>query len=147
MVRTQGDVITDHSETREGGCLCGAVRYRIQGAPNWVAHCHCNSCRRACGSVVMTWAGYPAENYEIFQGTPKRHESSKHAWRRFCGDCGTPLTYESERYAGEVHITVGSLDHPEDMPPQSHVFTEEQISWFHIADDLPRYAKTGADED
>jgi hypothetical protein len=132
---------------REGGCLCGAVRYRISGKPNWVAHCHCQSCRKACGSVVLTWAGYPTDKYEFTQGSPRRNESSKGTWRGFCGDCGTPLTYESERYAGEVHITVGSLDNPDDMPPRGHVFTEDQISWLHIADGLPRFAKTSADED
>ena len=129
-----------------GGCLCGAVRYRCVGEPLWVAHCHCRSCRRAAGSVVMTWAGYRGENYRIIEGSPLGHESSKGVTRRFCGDCGTPLSYQSERYPGEVHITVGSLDHPEDCPPRGHVFTGEQISWLHIADDLPRFAKTGADE-
>ena len=138
--------MTDADQTREGGCLCGAVRYRCVGEPLWVAHCHCKSCRRACGSVVLPWAGYPAENHEIIEGSPRSHESSKGVRRGFCGDCGTPLTYESERYPGEVHITVGSLDDPEALPPRSHVFTEEQISWLHIEDGLPRFAKTGGDE-
>ncbi|MCH7555435.1 MAG: GFA family protein [Proteobacteria bacterium] len=138
--------MSGQGRSREGGCLCGAVRYRCVGEPLWVAHCHCRSCRRASGSVVMTWAGYRGENYGIIEGSPLGHESSKGVTRRFCGDCGTPLSYQSERYPGEVHITVGSLDHPEDMPPRGHVFTEEQISWLHIADDLPRFAKTSADE-
>ena len=84
----------------------------------------------------------PSENFEITRVAPRRHDSSKGAWRRFYGDCGTPITYES----GRVHITVGSLDHPEDMPPRGHEFTEEKIPWFHIADDLPRFTKTGGDE-
>ena len=137
--------MSDHEQSHDGGCLCGAVRYLCQGKPNWVAHCHCRSCRRACGSAMVTWAGFPAENYTIVQGSPRSHESSKGVRRRFCGDCGTPLTYESERFPGEVHVTVGSLDRPEDMPPRGHVFTEEQIPWLHIADQLPRFAKTGAD--
>ena len=134
------------TDTREGGCLCGAVRYRVLGKPNWVALCHCRSCRRSCGSVIMTWAGYPAGNYAVIRGSPRRHASSTDVTRGFCGDCGTPLSFESDRWPGEVHITVGSLDRPEDMPPRSHVFTEEQIPWLHIADDLPRFAKTGGDE-
>ncbi len=138
--------MTGQNQSREGGCLCGALRYRIRGEPNWVSHCHCHSCRRASGSVVMTWAGIPSENYEITQGSPRDHASSKGVRRRFCGECGTPLSYESDRWPGEVHITVGSLDRPEDLPPQGHVFTEEQIPWFHIADGLPRFAKTGSDE-
>ena len=57
----------------EGGCLCGAVRYRCVGEPLWVAHCHCQSCRRASGSVVMTWAGFRGENYRFIQGSPLGH--------------------------------------------------------------------------
>ncbi len=138
--------MSDDQPSRDGGCLCGAVRYRCRGEPLWVAHCHCNSCRRACGSVVMTWAGHASESFEILKGEPRSHESSKGVRRRFCGDCGTPLTYQSERYAGEVHITVGSLDNPDALPPQGHVFTEEQISWLHIEDGLPRFAKTSGGE-
>ena len=137
--------MSGQDRSREGGCLFGAVRYRCVGEPLWVAHCHCRSCRRASGSVVMTWAGYSGENYRIIRGSPLGHESSKGVTRRFCGDCGTPLSYQSERCPGEVHITVGSLDHPEDCPPRGYVSIEEQISWLHIADDLPRFAKTGAD--
>ncbi len=138
--------MTGHEPSHEGGCLCGAVRYRVHGTPLWVAHCHCQSCRRTCGSVVMTWAGIASENYQIIQGSPRSHQSSKGVRRRFCAECGTPLTYESERYPNEVHITVGSLDRPEDMPSRGHVFTEEQIPWLRIADDLPRFAKTSGDE-
>ena len=139
--------MTDHSETREGGCLCGAVRYRCVGEPLWVIYCHCNSCRRASGSVVLPWTSIAVENFEIIRGLPRSNASSEGVKRGFCGDCGTPLTFESERYPNEVHITVGSLDDPDDLPPQAHVFTEEQIAWLHIEDGLPRFAKTGSDED
>lgn len=139
--------MTDQEQSREGGCLCGAVRYRVTGKPLWVAHCHCNSCRRACGSVVMPWAGYSKDKFEVIKGAAKRFQSSPGAWRCFCPACGTPLTYQSDKHPGEVHITVGSLDKPEDLPPQVHVHSEEQIPWLHIEDGLPRYAKTAADED
>ncbi len=139
--------MTDNQLSREGGCLCGAVRYRCRGEPLWVAHCHCNSCRRACGSVVLPWAGYDGRAFAVIKGEPHRFQSSPGAWRQFCPSCGTPLTYQSERYPDEVHITVGSLDNPEEVPPRGHVFTEEQISWLHIEDGLPRFAKTGRDED
>lgn len=127
------------SKVHEGGCLCGAVRYACSGEPLWVAHCHCQSCRRASGSVILTWAGFRPDNVGFGDASPRYRESSPGVRRGFCG---TPITFESERYPGEVHITVGSLDRPEDMPPQGHVFTEEQIAWFHVADDLPKHAKT-----
>ncbi len=131
-------------ERHEGGCLCGAVRYVGRGAPNWVAHCHCQSCRRASGAVILTWAGFPGGNYEVTRGSPRFNGSSPGLRRSFCSACGTPLTFESERFPGEVRITVGSLDHPDALPAQGHVFTEEQIAWLHLDDDLPKHATTGS---
>ena len=131
------------SENHEGGCLCGAVRYVGRGAPRWVAHCHCRSCRLALGAVVLTWAGFPTNNYEVTKGSPRFNESSPGVRRSFCAACGTPLTFESERFPGEVHITVGSLDNADVMKPQSHVFTQEKIAWLHLDDDLPKHAATG----
>ncbi len=65
--------------------------------------------------------------------------------RGFCGRCGTPLTYQAERYPGEVHVYVCTLDRPQDFVPQSHVHTGEQLPWLHLDDDLPRYVTTSRD--
>ncbi len=137
----------DHEQSHVGGCLCGAVRFRVSGPPAWVAHCHCQSCRRASGAAFLTWAGYTGETWRLTQGDPVRFESSPGAWRRFCPACGTPLTYEGAYCPGEIHVTIGSLDEPGDFTPSAHVFTEEQIAWLHIADDLPRHARLGRDSE
>ncbi len=129
----------------EGGCLCGAVRYRCTGAPLWVAHCHCESCRRATGGAVVTWAGFARDRVTFTAGWPQRFASSPGVTRSFCSHCGTPLTYEAERCADEVHFAIGTFDRPEALPPTSHVFDAERISWLHLADDLPRYAGLGRD--
>ena len=130
----------------EGGCLCGAVRYRCTGAPLWVAHCHCESCRRATGGAVVTWAGFARDRVTFTAGWPQRYASSPGVTRSFCSHCGTPLTYEAERCADEVHFAIGTFDRPEALPPTSHVFDAERISWLHLADDLPRYAGLGRDD-
>ena len=122
----------------EGGCLCGAVRYRVAGAPAWVVHCHCQGCRCATGAPMVTWVGFARDRFEVTRGAPVRFVSSPGVARRFCARCGTPLTYEAERFPGEVHVTVGSLDRPEEFPPVGHVWTSEQITWLHLADELPR---------
>ena len=138
----------DSPETvHQGGCLCGAVRYRVTGAPRWVAHCHCKSCRKASGSAVVTWAGYTRETFEVAAGRPVRFTSSPGVVRSFCPRCGSPLTYEAERFAGEVHVTVGSLDEPAGFAPTAHVWTSERVAWLHIADDLPRHPEFGASGD
>ncbi|MFQ5785792.1 MAG: GFA family protein [Alphaproteobacteria bacterium] len=121
----------------EGGCLCGAVRYRCRGRPGWIAHCHCESCRRAGGTVIMTWAGYTPDTYKVTAGFPVRFASSSGVQRSFCGNCGTPLTYESKRWPGEVHVTVGTLDRADDFPPERHVHADERLPWLHLDDGLP----------
>ena len=126
----------------EGGCLCGAVRYRFDGEPLWVAHCHCGSCRRNTGAAFATFVGVRSGEFRYLCGSPQRFESSPGVFRSFCGACGTPLTYEAEKYPGEVHINIGSLDEPGQFRPQAHVFVAEQLGWLELADSLPRYAKT-----
>ncbi|QEX21663.1 aldehyde-activating protein [Hypericibacter adhaerens] len=121
----------------EGGCLCGAVRYRVEGAPNWSAHCHCNDCRRASGAPFVTYAGFPPARFRWIKGQPVRFNSSPGVFRSFCGRCGSPLTYEGERWPDEIHIHLGTLDHPEAIQPQGHVYTAHKLPWLKLADGLP----------
>jgi hypothetical protein len=80
----------------EGGCLCGAVRYRLQGAPDWSAHCHCRSCQKATGAAFATWVGVKKEKFQVIVGQPTICNSSPGVERSFCGRCGTSLTYVAE---------------------------------------------------
>ncbi|MEA2783469.1 MAG: hypothetical protein QOK29_5013 [Rhodospirillaceae bacterium] len=121
-----------------GHCLCGAVRYRVSGEPLWVAHCHCESCRRATSAAFVTYAGFRRENFEFTAGEPAEYHSSPGVTRRFCPGCGSPLTYEGARWPGEVHILVCSLDDPAIFQPSAHVQADEQLPWLHFADGLPR---------
>lgn len=130
---------------REGGCLCGAVRYRVRGAPLWVAHCHCRSCRRATASAMATYAGYAEDSFVVETGDPARYSSSPGVTRSFCGRCGSPLTYASERWPGEIHIFVCTLDEPEALTPRAHVHVAERLSWLHTNDGLPEFQTTSGD--
>jgi hypothetical protein len=134
------------TQLHEGGCLCGAVRYRAAGAPSIVEYCHCPSCRRISGSAVACLAGFPRENFEIVQGEPVPFESSPGVTRSFCGRCGTPMLYENERFAESVYLGIGTLDAPESLPPGQHVWVSTHIPWLEIADDLPRYRRFRSDE-
>lgn len=128
--------------TTAGGCLCGAVRFEAADEPLWVGHCHCQSCRRNNGAALATFVGFPSAGFRYLQGEPRRFHSSPGVTRSFCGTCGTPLTYEGERWAGEVHVHISALDRPEDFEPQGHSYFSERIAWFDTADDLPRHDKT-----
>ena len=122
-----------------GGCRCGAVRYRADGGPLWASHCHCADCRRSSGAPVSTFVGVRSGAFRFVSGTPGTHESSPGVARKFCRDCGTPLTYEASVYPGEVHVMAGSLDAPEEIAPRRHVFVRERLPWFEIGDALPRH--------
>jgi hypothetical protein len=110
------------TSTLEGGCLCGTVRYRVEGAPKWAAHCHCRDCRRATGAPFVTYAGYPTAKVTWLGEKPVAFASSPGVTRRFCGRCGSPLAYEG------------------------HVYTAYQIPWVKLADGLPRVPMTPNDE-
>jgi hypothetical protein len=130
----------------DGGCLCGGVRYRVEGEPNPISYCHCRMCQRAVGAPVTAWASVPAKEFQILQGRVVEYASSAGVQRGFCGTCGASLT---ARYAlqGEpwVDFTVATLDDPSTMVPTSHIHMSSRVPWFHIADDLPRYDDQGQD--
>jgi hypothetical protein len=113
----------------QGGCLCGAVRYRAGVPPRISTVCHCADCRRACGAQSVAWVTFPVESFAIVQGEPERFRSSPPVIRTFCGRCGTPLTYQHEERAQEIDVTTGSLDDPEAFPPTKEVFPEQKLSW------------------
>ena len=77
----------------DGGCLCGAIRYRLSGKPTNTMICHCQSCRRAAGSPVVAWLTFAAADFQFCKGQPVEFSSSPPVRRSFCGSCGTPLTY------------------------------------------------------
>lgn len=129
------------NQTLDGGCLCGAVRYRIEGAPHHVAHCHCTMCRRASGAAMVTWATVRADSFKITKGEPRWYKSSDHGRRGFCPNCGGPLLFSSTRYAGWIDVAVGSLDEPEQVQPTNHTYEPSRIPWLAIDDGLPRHVE------
>ncbi len=125
-----------------GGCMCGQVRFETSGESFGVAHCHCHSCRKHNGGPVVTLAGFKADQVTFSGEDRKRYESSPDVHRAFCGNCGTPLTWEGDAgedlgYVIEFHIS--TLDDPEALVPTCHGFYPERISWFDVDDDLPRH--------
>lgn len=125
-----------------GGCLCGRVRYTARARPLWVVHCHCSSCRHHTSSPAATFIGFP-EQAVRWSVRPACYESSPGVTRQFCAHCGTPLAYASRRYAGELHLLVGSLDKPERAPPQAHVWASERVPWLHLDPHLPEWPGPG----
>jgi hypothetical protein len=125
----------------EGGCLCGAIRYRAFWPAYAITHCHCRTCRRASGAPFVTWAGFDADKFTITQGQPASYKSSPGVLRTFCAACGTALTYQRADLPGSIDVTLGSMDDPEILEPQDHTWTESRIGWIRLHDGLPEYPR------
>ncbi len=124
----------------EGGCLCGAVRYRIRSKPLISGTCQCRSCRKASAAAIVPWITVNAEDLSFTAGRPVAYNSSPPATRTFCGRCGTPLTFTHTSYEGKtIDVTTVSLDDPEAFPPQGHTWTSHKLRWMKLADGLPSF--------
>jgi hypothetical protein len=129
----------------DGGCLCGAIRYRLSAKPVDAGYCHCRLCQRSSGAPVMAWATFAAKDFSYTRGVPTMYHSSPQGLREFCGNCGTQLLF---RRPGETtaDVTMASLDEPTAIAPEYHIWTNSRIAWFETRDELPRHAEGDLDE-
>lgn len=120
----------------EGGCLCGAVRYRAEPTHREGYYCHCRMCQLAFGNTRAAFFNLRKEQVRWTQGAPVWFASSSFSRRGFCGRCGTPLAFEylaSDR----MDLSIGSLDDPAAFSPGSHFAVESRIAAWHADDGLP----------
>ena len=125
-----------------GGCLCGTVRYRLASAPVDAGWCHCRTCQVNSGSPAMVFASVPSADFVIEGGAEaiRRYPSSENAERWFCGRCGTPLLFRE--LDGETHdFSLATLDRPEAILPEFHIYYDSRIGWAEAADTLPRFGR------
>ncbi len=127
--------------TITGGCLCGAVRYRIEAEPIQVRACWCRDCQfigAGSGTVNVT---FPSEAVHV-EGELKDHASRAASGnlmhRRFCLKCRTPVTTQSEARPHLLTIRVGTLDDPEIAKPMMTIWTRSAPSWASIDAGIPR---------
>jgi len=131
--------VTCGLDAHEGGCFCGAVRYRVAGPIESVTHCHCQSCRRSAGAAFVTWFTVERGRVSWTKGEARQHNSSPGVVRAFCGDCGTELAYSSEQAPKTIDLTIGSLDCAAEHPAQKHIWVSNKLDWLDIDDALPHH--------
>ena len=125
-----------------GRCCCGAVRYEC-GAPLYPATlCHCESCRRIAGAHVIAWLTVSEAQFRFTALAPLEFQSSPSVRRTFCGRCGTPLTYRRDGRAGEVDVTLATLDDASHQAPIDHIWMADALAWDQPRDGLPQWRQT-----
>jgi hypothetical protein len=123
-----------------GQCLCGSVRYRIEGDPLAMYHCHCSQCRRASGSSFATNVLVRREAFALVAGADAlaAFESSPGKRRHFCSRCGSPLFSADEATPQIFSVRSGTLDGDPGVRPGAHIHVTSKAPWFEITDPLPR---------
>lgn len=125
------------SSDAEGGCLCGAVRYRVSGAPVASTLCHCRSCRKASGGTNVAWAVFDRGAFEWIGDEPGAYSSSPGIEWLHCRDCGSLVGYTRASRPDHMDIATGTLDEPDRFPPAVEIWLEHKIDWETLNPALP----------
>src|SRR4030095_9898552 len=128
----------------QGGCLCGAIRYRITGLPVARSLCHCRSCRLAAGAPSVAWIVVRRSDFAIVTGEPARFRSSPSVVRTFCGKCGTPLTYQNDDSPDTIDVTTATLDLPEAFPPTREIWLDHKLAWERANENLQQFPRSSS---
>lgn len=131
--------MSDHEgKTTTGGCLCGAVRYKIAGQLRAISNCHCSQCRKTSGHFgAFSTAPEDALGF-IDDGGLKWFQSSQQVRRGFCGQCGSSLFYDHQK-VDYIAIAAGSLEGPTGLKTTRHIFTDDKGDYYDLNDDLPKF--------
>jgi len=123
---------------RKGSCLCGSVRYSVNGPMRAVVACHCTQCRKQSGHYFAA-SGADDRDLTIEDGgTLKWYAASDDAKRGFCGDCGSALFWKSDG-STRTSILAGSLDGPTNIKLDRHIFVADQGDYYVLNDGLPTF--------
>ena len=124
------------SGAREGGCQCGAVRYRVSGEPLTLAVCHCSECQTQTGSAFGMSLVVRREDFALLRGDLRRFTRSADSGRAvhcfFCPDCGCRIYHEPTFTDAVVNVKPGTLDDPAGLRPNLHAWTASRQDWVPI---------------
>ena len=128
-----------------GGCLCGEVRFKIEGEPLRVAQCHCDDCRKATGSAFATNIFVNEENLTVLQGNTKSFEhaadSGNAIVKEFCGSCGSQLFGHGSGRPGIKPVKIGSIDDIGSIQPDAEVFTSSALHYTRHLDFTQKFER------
>ena len=124
----------DNKPIYSGGCQCGAVRFRVEGALGDASVCHCRMCQKAFGGFYAPLVSVRGADLEWTRGEPNRFRSSNHVLRGFCVECGTPLTFEAP---DGVALAIGAFDQPEEIAPVIQWGVEAKLPYVDAVSTLP----------
>jgi hypothetical protein len=127
---------------REGGCACGAVRYRLASEPLFVHCCHCLNCQRQTGSAFVINLLIEADRVELLTGDPQpvdvpRDDGSVQSIFR-CAACQVAV-FSTYSHPAVRFVRAGTLDDPANVTPDVHIFTRSRVAWVELPESVPAF--------
>lgn len=123
----------------EGGCQCGALRYRVNQPPLMIYCCHCANCQKISGSAFAISATIIEATFEFTSGEAKKtkwvSDAGNQRYGYICGDCGTRIAHGQEPSIGVLSLRAGTFDDVSWVEPAGHIWTSSAQSWVKFADD------------
>lgn len=132
------------ADTFEGGCACGAVRYRMQARPMFVHCCHCKDCQRQTGTAFVLNALIEPDRVALLSGELQPFAMPTDSGRPHrvfrCPTCGTAVWSEYGGVTKLRFVRVGTLDEPSAMTPDVHIYTRSKLPWVTLPAGVPAFA-------
>jgi hypothetical protein len=129
------------TEGLEGGCACGAVRYRLESAPMFVHCCHCRDCQRQTGSAFVLNALIETARITLLAGAPEPVRVPTDSGRPHdiyrCPACRTALWSDYGGRPGLRFVRIGTLDDPAALTPDVHIYTRSKLPWIRLPEGVP----------
>lgn len=130
-----------------GSCLCGQVRFELNGPAQFINHCHCSMCRKVHGAAFGSFLHADGAFFRWVSGESliQSYQSSAENLRAFCRVCGSSLPVVEDEGA-HVIVPAGTLDDDPEVRPIVHIHTGSKAPWYAITDQLPQFAEFPPDE-
>jgi len=136
--------MTQNSPIRTGGCLCGAVRYEVDGEPQFSGLCFCGDCRKASGGGSIPFMSYPRAAFRVSGATRQVRialSDGREAVRNICASCGS-LLFGGEYGLSDQHtVYAGTLDDPLSFKPTMAIMTQGKPDWAAIPEGLTVFGR------
>jgi hypothetical protein len=125
--------VSPQAERHAGGCLCGAVRYTVEGPMRDVVVCHCSRCRRMHGHVAAYSGCATASLTVVDDAEALRWYLADERARGFCSRCGSSLFWRTEANPDRTAVAAGSIDPPTGLRTVAHIFTATPGDYYESA--------------
>ena len=126
-----------------GRCLCGAIKFTIQGGIKNIVYCHCSLCRKAQGSAFATNGNVEMKKFNFISGQNNltSYKTSETQSKLFCKTCGSPIMSKNSLTPDMIRVRLGTIESDIVERPEAHIFVASKANWENISDNIPQYDK------